>query len=131
MSSSRFKALRSWPRVLALLGALLVPEVSRAAEPPPPSPPPPPPRYRLLRYEEDYRYLRTASGGDFWNSVKFIPLGEEHHVSVGGELRERFEYLRDPDTDLTERALLQRVLLHGDLHLASTFRLFVQTSSAS
>jgi len=127
MNSSRSIAPPSWSWMLAVLGVLFGPAASWAAE----DLPAPPPRYRLLRYDEDYRYLRTAPGSDLWDGVKFIPLGDESHLSFGGELRERVEYLRNPDTRLSDSALLQRVLLHGDLHVASAFRLFVQAASAS
>jgi hypothetical protein len=55
--------------------------------------------------------------------VKFIALGDESHLSLGGELRERFEDLRNSDHDLSDGALLQRALVHGDPHVTSIFRL--------
>ncbi len=129
MNSSRSIALPGWCWIFAVLGAVLGPDVSRAAEGPPA--PAPPPRYRVLRYDEDYTYLRTVQGSDVWDGVKFVALGEESHFSVGGELRERFEYLRNSGTRVSDSALLQRVLLHGDLHVTPAFRLFVQVASAS
>jgi hypothetical protein len=129
MSLSRSITLPGWCWMLAVLGALLGPGASQAAEPAPT--PPPSPRYRVLRYDEDYTYLRTAPGTDVWDGVKFIALGDESHFSVGGELRERFEYLRNPGTRLSDSVLLQRLLLHGDLHLTPAFRFFVQVASAS
>jgi hypothetical protein len=35
-----------------------------------------PPAYKLLRYEEDYSYLKDPSRRtDFWDPIKYIPLG--------------------------------------------------------
>src|SRR5207253_4197712 len=36
-----------------------------------------PPAYKLLRYDEDYSYLKGASlCTDFWDPIKYIPLSE-------------------------------------------------------
>jgi hypothetical protein len=93
----------------------------------------PPPNYRLLRYDEDYRYLRDPRlRSDLWDPVKYIPLGDHtrSYLSLGGELRERFEYYSAPDFGLrggsADGYLLHRILLHGDLHLGENFRTFVQ-----
>jgi hypothetical protein len=54
-----------------------------------------PPAYKLLRYEEDYSYLKDPSRRtDFWDAIKYVPLWgrEDWYLSVGGELRERYEF---------------------------------------
>src|SRR5262245_4054504 len=53
-----------------------------------------PPAYKLLRYEEDYSFLKDPSRRtDFWDPIKYIPLWErdDWHLSFGGEIRERYE----------------------------------------
>ena len=55
-----------------------------------------PPAYKLLRYEEDYSYLKDPSRRtDFWDPIKYIPLWgrDDWYLSVGGEVRERYEFV--------------------------------------
>jgi hypothetical protein len=94
------------------------------------------PAYRLFRYDEDYRYLADPSQrSDFWDPVKYIPLDAagDWFVSFGGELRERFEYYSKPNLGLqgqhADDYLLQRALLHADLHAGDYLRGFVQLGS--
>ena len=92
------------------------------------------PSYKLFRYDEDYRYLRDpAARTDFWDAIKYIPLSDNTHLSLGGELRERFEYYSAPDFGARGQAadgyLLHRLLLHADLHLGEDFRTFIQLGS--
>jgi hypothetical protein len=95
-----------------------------------------PPAYKLLRYEEDYSYLKDPSRRtDFWDRIKYIPLcGRDHwYLSLGGELRERYEFIHREDEGAApanakgnNADLLQRYLLHGDVHLGPYFRFFGQ-----
>jgi hypothetical protein len=94
-----------------------------------------PPAYKLLRYEEDYSYLKDSSRrSDFWDPIKYIPLcgREDWYVSFGGEVRERCEFYHEQDAgqvppDARNNGyMLQRYLLHSDLHLGSYFRFFGQ-----
>lgn len=93
------------------------------------------PPYRLLRYEEDYFYLRDpAKRSEFWDPIKYIPLDEsgETYLSLGGSVRERFEYFRNYrwSRDSGDGYLLQRYLLHADLHLGRSFRAFAELQSS-
>ena len=98
-----------------------------------------PPPYKLLRYEEDYSYLKDPSRRtDFWDPIKYIPLWghEDWYVSLGGEVRERYEVYHNPDAGLPpanaqgyNQDFLERYLLHADVHLGPYFRFFVQTVS--
>src|SRR5262245_57334872 len=59
-----------------------------------------PPAYKLLRYDEDYSYLKDpCRRTDFWDAISYIPLWDpkDWYLSVGGELRERYEFLRNED----------------------------------
>jgi hypothetical protein len=95
-----------------------------------------PPAYKLLRYDEDYSYLKDPSRRtDFWDAIKYVPLWgcEDCYLTVGGELRERYEFLHNADEGAAPADshgnngyLLQRYLLHGDLHVTSYFRFFGQ-----
>jgi hypothetical protein len=95
-----------------------------------------PPAYKLLRYDEDYSYLKDPSRRtDFWDPIKYVPLwGRENwYLSVGGELRERYEFFHNQNagaapanTQGNNADLLQRYLLNADLHLGPYFRFFGQ-----
>src|SRR6266446_1853915 len=59
-----------------------------------------PPTYQLLRYDEDYSYLKEPSRRtDFWDAIKYVPVShrEDWYMSFGGFLRERFELLHNGD----------------------------------
>jgi len=91
------------------------------------------PNFKLLRYDEDYSYLaRAHPDSDVFDPVKFVPLDAAADVwlSLGGEVRERYEYfnhtLWGQGPQDSDGYLLQRVFLHGDLHLGDPFRAFVQ-----
>lgn len=95
------------------------------------------PAYQKLRSDEDYSFLKDPSArSDLWDPIKYIPLNEsgDDYLSLGGEARWRYELYRNyrwnaasPDRD---GFLLQRYLLHADLHLGDTVRVFgqIQTS---
>jgi hypothetical protein len=95
------------------------------------------PPYQRLRYEEDYLYLRDpARRSDPFDPVKYIPLNGDGdwYLSLGGEARARYEmYNNDrwnpaaPDDD---GYLLQRYLLHADLHLGPPVRVFGELQSS-
>jgi hypothetical protein len=92
-----------------------------------------PPAYKLFRFDEDYRYLQDpAKRTDIWDPIKYIPLGFDQtwYLSLGGELRERFEFYSHPNMGLQGQGpngyLLHRILLHADLHAGDYFRAFVQ-----
>jgi hypothetical protein len=91
---------------------------------------------KTLRYEEDYQYLADETKrSDFWDPIKFIPLttSKKTYLSLGGELRERYENTRNPSFDLFgnshDDVLLHRLLLSADLHIGDEFRTFVQLGS--
>ncbi|HEV8414717.1 MAG TPA: alginate export family protein [Bryobacteraceae bacterium] len=95
----------------------------------------PEPEYKLLRYEEDWSSLRNQTSPKDWlDSLKYVRLGQNEgwYLTIGGEIRERFEFVnhgtwgRDPEDN---KYLLQRYMLHTDVHLGSRFRLFVQLKS--
>lgn len=102
-----------------------------------PSPAPNRPVYRSPTFDEDWSALRDAAAhDDFWDAVKFIPVSVDasSYLSFGGEIRETYERFHNTNFGLSVQApdgyLLQRYLLHGDLHAGSRFRFFGELSSS-
>lgn len=90
-----------------------------------------------LRYDDPYACFRDPGNRDgFPGAIKFIPLSPPEHVflSLGGEVRQRYEYTHNPrfGADPQDKAgvWLQRYKLHGDLNLGPHIRVFAQLSSA-
>lgn len=93
-------------------------------------------RYKNLRYDEDFFYLRDpAKRSNPFDLIKYIPIRTETddwYLSLGGEVKERFESWRNPnwgEADKEDQYLLQRFMIHADLH-AGPARAFVQLRSA-
>src|SRR6266571_5842528 len=87
--------------------------------------------YKLIRYEEDWSRLRDpARRTHLFDSLKYISLGshEGWYLTVGGETRQRYEYFRNPTWGLDPQDdsgyLLQRYMIHADLHFGERFCLF-------
>lgn len=96
-----------------------------------------PPPYKSVRHDEDYRYLKDPSRRtDSFDPLKYIRLSgsrEDWFLTLGGEVRERFESFRNEDWDGANRSdgsLLQRYMLLADLHLGPRLRLFTHVKSA-
>lgn len=90
-----------------------------------------------LRFDDDYGCFRDAENRDgFPGDIKLVPLAADEQVlvSLGGEVRQRYEYTHDPlfGTDSRDGASvwLQRFTLHGDLDFGPNLRVFGQLSSA-
>lgn len=90
------------------------------------------PPYRLMRADEDYRYLRDpARRSDVLDVLKYIPLGRRVALGFGGETRQRLEWFGDPDWGAgppRSTSWLQRYMLHADLRVPHA-RVFVQFKS--
>src|SRR6202166_1980788 len=90
--------------------------------------------YSLLRENEDWSFLSdSANRDDFWDPIKYIPLGTNgSYVSLGGEVREAFEQVGNDNwgkQNYTNTFFLQRYMFHSDWHLGEWFRVFVQLKS--
>src|ERR1700754_1800969 len=84
----------------------------------------------LHRFDDDVStYADPARWREPWDPLKYIQLGGAR-LSLGGELREKFESERQPGFGLDgiahESVLLHRLLLHADLKFDDGPRLFVQ-----
>lgn len=87
--------------------------------------------YSKFRWEEDYSYLRTAPKTDFFDPIKYVPLGvDDWYATFGGEVRDRYENYnhnnwgsgaQDPNG-----YNLARMYLDADLHFGPHFRVFAE-----
>jgi len=95
--------------------------------------------YKLLRYDEDYSYLQDpARRTEPLDALKYIPLGDRagYYLSLGGTARPRFEFDQNPffgsapaNRHGNNNDLVQRYMLHADLHLGPKVRFFGQLQS--
>ncbi|MHC4105633.1 MAG: hypothetical protein ACYSR9_11890, partial [Planctomycetota bacterium] len=94
----------------------------------------PSPKYMNLRYDEDFSYLGDTAGQyeeDIWDSIKWIPIADDWHLTLGGQARLRFESETDKSFGSSpgpsqDAFLLQRYFIHADLRHAEGLRLFLQ-----
>lgn len=119
---------RSLPVAVAAVSGALAQEGDAALAPPP---------YQLLRFNEDYSSLADpAKRTDVWDPLKYIPLSDSGDLSLsfGGEARLRYErydnYRWDPASPDQDGYLLQRYLVHADLRVGDSLRLFSQLQAS-
>ena len=93
--------------------------------------------FQTLRYNEDWSFLSdSAQRTDFFDAAKYVPLGtnENWHLSLGAEARLKYELYSEPvfnQKPADENGfLLQRYLVHADLHATPYFRVFGQLQSS-
>ncbi len=123
-------ALLSVVSTLGLLGAGILPLAAQSAGGGRPTPFP----YRL---EEDWTFLRDpALRTDPVDRIKYLPFGPssaDASLTLGGELRHRYEYYRNdlwggvPNDD--DGYHLIRVMLHADVRVAGRFRTYAELKS--
>ena len=92
-----------------------------------------PPPYRTVRHDEDYSYLADPVRRTDWlDPIKHMSLGRPGwYLSLGGELRERFELFKNTDWKPApaDGFLLQKYMLHAELHLGPRLRAFASLKS--
>ena len=105
-----------------------IPYISNAQAPAPQRP-----AYTLERYDEDWSFLGdTSNRTDLFDPIKWIPLGNRASwfVTLGGELRERFQDVRNPAFGLPSPVrntdFFHRTFLFADIHMGPHFRTFVE-----
>ncbi len=108
-------------------GALLAAQPAGAARPPP----------FPYRVEEDWTFLRDPSlRTDPVDRLKYLPIGPaaaDTSLTLGGELRHRYEYYRNdlwggvPDDDDGYHHF--RFMLHGDVRVGGRWRGYVELKS--
>ena len=124
-------------RVLVLAMAVLGVVSVATAQSPAPSPPaaapakvdPARPAFTIIRWGEDYSFLRDPGKREgFLDNLKYIPLGQDVHLSLGGQARLRYENYTHLNFGAgkqdTGGSYLTRALIHADLHLGSNVRVF-------
>lgn len=91
--------------------------------------------FPFLRYDEDWSFLKCTPRRDRWDRIKYLPISEDNaYLSLGGNLREVYEsydhqyWGQGPQGEAGW--LVHHYLLHGDLHLNSTFRVFGELQAA-
>ena len=91
------------------------------------------PAYAPERYDEDWSFLRNRSKRtDLFDPIKWIPLANEGSwfLTLGGELRERYQDIRNSEFGFTipanDRHGYHRIFLIADMHLGPHFRTFVE-----
>ncbi|HKW64430.1 MAG TPA: alginate export family protein [Candidatus Acidoferrum sp.] len=93
------------------------------------------PKLQPLRYEEDWSFLSDPDcKKETLDAIKYISLGRENwYLSLGGEIRYRYENYEDPGfgvgPETSSGYILQRYLVHTDWHFGRYFRLFTQFQS--
>jgi len=91
--------------------------------------------YPLPTYDENWQFLSDPNyRTDRWDAVKYMPFGKGMFASIGGEAREAYERFGNQDFGLDVPSpngyLLQRYLLHVDIHLGSRVRLWTELNSS-
>jgi hypothetical protein len=99
------------------------------------SPEEPDPVYHNLRYTDDFSHpIDLTQSTDPWDRLKHITIGDgkygPSYLTIGGEVRERFETYLNPNFGLhaprSDAYLLDRMQEDFDLHVTNYVRAFVQ-----
>ncbi|WP_184720000.1 alginate export family protein [Caulobacter sp.] len=89
---------------------------------------PPPPAFKPVRSDEDYSYLQGVADRTGLDPLRYIPLGGQAYLSLGGEARLRVDAIDAPhfgiDGEQADTFALGRLLLSADLHLAPSVRVY-------
>jgi Alginate export len=89
----------------------------------------------IIRWKEDYGFLRDREEPTLLERLKFIPLNQDrsHHLTLGGQVRERVEHYDPSFLGLPGgrrfTSYATRLLTHADLHLGARVRTFVELGS--
>lgn len=87
------------------------------------------PPFNLMRSEEDFSFLKNYSPtGRLWQRMKYLPVGENSFVTLGGDVRLEFQMLQNENwqTGNNDAALFQRLMFHTDWHFGKSLRFFGQ-----
>jgi hypothetical protein len=92
--------------------------------------------YHMMRYEDNYEYLKDSSNRSWYDKLKYSPLGKQsaHYLSIGGEVR--YQYFRISNEEWGDAPrdndgfVLARYLVHVDIHYNPSVRLFAQLQSS-
>lgn len=91
--------------------------------------------FKNLRYEDNMIFLANDTGLNAYGRFKFLKFSDssKNYLSNGGEIRYQFTSFKNenwsPSGGYELPYFFNRYLLHSDLHLGSSFRLFAQLNS--
>ncbi len=95
------------------------------------------PAFQLLRYNEDWSFLHDRTQrADFFDPAKYVPLDTNGnwYLSFGAEARLKYELYSEPVFNQKPADdsgfLLQRYLMHADVHATPYLRVFGQLQSS-
>jgi hypothetical protein len=92
--------------------------------------------FKSFRYDEDYRNAGDSIAPSWYDKLKFTPMNKRRtaYISAGGEIRyQYFQYKNEDWGDASHDSdgfILTRILLHSDLHINPSLRVFVQLQSS-
>lgn len=85
--------------------------------------------YAKMRFDDEICVPDRTEPG-IADQLKFIPLAQNIELSIGGEIRQRYEYTQNPafgaDPQDENGVWMQRLTLHGDLLVGEHLRFFGQ-----
>jgi len=93
------------------------------------------PIFNLLRYDDDFSYLKNDTSKSWYSKLKYQPLSSDGnaYISFGGDFRYQYFYLRNErwgEFATVDWFLYARHIVHADLHLNQKLRMFVQLQSS-
>jgi len=96
------------------------------------------PEFKPLRFDENYEVLQKDTVQKNWyKTMKYLPLSSsgKTFISFGGEIRYQYFYAKNEkwgdDPVDNDGYILNRFLLHADIHASKYFRAFVQLQSSN
>jgi hypothetical protein len=95
------------------------------------------PDFKPLRYNEDYSFLQNDTAKNWYRNIKYIPFspGGNSYVSLGGDIRYQYFYIKNEsfgdDPKDNDGYILNRLLVHSDVHIGKQFRTFIQLQGSS
>jgi hypothetical protein len=114
---------------LMVLGLLFTTEIVTAQAPQNP--------INILRYNDNFTHLKNDSSKTGTEQLKYMSLGKNTFLSVGGEVREVYQYFENQnfgDVPPTFKAVStgqvwHRVMAHANLEIGSKVRVFFQLNN--
>jgi hypothetical protein len=111
--------MRTTALVAMLLTGSLFAGAAQAAEPP---------AFKLVRSDEDYGYLQSAPKLTGLDRLRYIPVGSDAYLTLGGEARVRIDVFDAPRFGVAGEQAdtygLVRGLFSADLHLGDRVRAY-------
>jgi Alginate export len=91
----------------------------------------------ILRYNDNFTVLKNDSTKTGTEKLKYIPLGKNTFLSMGGELREVYQYFENqnfgdvPPTfkEVSTGQIWHRIMAHANLEIGADVRIFVQLNN--